>query len=317
MSEFDIIRQYFSALGGGDDVALSVGDDAAALRVSPGESLLVSTDTLVDGRHFTDELLPEDLGFRAVTTAASDLAAMGAIPLAMTLALTLPSNDPLWLQGFSTGLAAASHLLGLPLVGGDTTRGPLTITVTVMGSAPHGEALLRTGAAAGEQLFVTGTLGDAGVGLDLLMGRKPEVASKLDLDELDYLVQRFSRPMARIGEGLALRVRASACIDISDGLWGDAMHLSQASGVKLVIDSNKLPLSPALIHAVGREAAIQSALTAGDDYELLFTLPHQTTPPDFATCIGWVEPGEGITCNTEPRLESYDHFKMGVSDAIE
>lgn len=317
MGEFDIIRQYFSALGAGDGVELSVGDDAAELRICPGESLLVSTDTLVDGRHFTDELLPEDLGFRAVATAASDLAAMGASPLAMTLALTLPSSDPLWLQGFSTGLAAAGHALGLPLVGGDTTRGPLTITVTVMGSAPEGEALVRTGASAGEQLFVSGTLGDAGVGLDLLRGRKPEVASQLDLDDLDYLIQRFGRPMARLEEGLVLRAKATACIDISDGLWGDAMHLSQASGVKLIIDSNKLPLSSALVNAVGREAAVQSALTAGDDYELLFTLPHQSSPPDFATCIGWVEPGEGITCNTEPLLESYDHFQGGASDATQ
>ena len=307
MSEFAIITQYFSALGAGDNVVLSVGDDAAALRVDKGCELIVSTDTTIAGVHFPDDLFPEDIAYKAVAAAASDLAAMGASPLGMTLAISLPEHDPLWLHGFSQGLAAVSSDYKLPLIGGDTTRGLVSITVTVMGQCPTGQKLLRSGACVNDLLCVSGTLGDSALGLSLMQGK--ERGLDIEFDHQQYLLSRFSRPPSRGHLGERLREQATSCIDISDGLLADAAHISRASGCKLVIDSHQVPLSEALVLAVGRERAVDLALTGGEDFELLFTLPASAEVPADCKVIGTAEPGEGVICDRLMRGEGYDHFR--------
>jgi thiamine-monophosphate kinase len=304
VSEFTLIYRYFSALGRGDAVELSVGDDCAILRLEAGERLATSVDTMVEGVHFPPDSFPEDVGFRAVSVAASDLAAMGARPIGMTLALTLPAADELWLHAFSQGIAAASAEYSLPLVGGDTTRGPLTITVQVLGVLPLGQALLRGGAAPGEALYVSGYLGDAAAALAVLDGEwLPEPG------HTEYLLQRFNRPRARIMLGLELLGRATAAIDISDGLLADAGHVAAASGVKLTIDPALLPLSPALASHPDAGQARRWALTGGDDYELCFSLPAGVQAPTGCTLIGRVAVGSGVDCGLDfGTATGYQHF---------
>lgn len=306
MSEFSIIKQYFSSLGAGKNVLLSVGDDAAALRVDEGCELIVSTDTSTAGVHFPDDLFPEDIAYKSVAAAASDLAAMGASPLGMTLAISLPEHDALWLHGFSQGLAAASSDFELPLIGGDTTRGLLSITVTVMGQCAIGQKLLRSGASAGELLCVSGTLGDSALGLSMLQGK--ERGLDIEFEDQEYLLSRFSRPTSRIRLGEDLVGQATSCIDVSDGLLADAAHIADASGCKLVIDSAKLPLSAALVASIGRERALELAAAGGEDFELLFSLPESSSLPDGCTIIGVVEAGEGVVCDLAIEREGYDHF---------
>jgi thiamine-monophosphate kinase len=306
MSEFAIITHYFSSLGAGKNVRLSVGDDAAALCVDDGFELLVSTDTSAAGVHFPDDLFPEDIAYKAVAAAASDLAAMGASPLGMTLAISLPEQDSLWLHGFSQGLASASRDFNLPLIGGDTTRGLLSMTLTVMGQCPEGQKLLRSGARPTDLLCVSGSLGDSAFGLSMLQGN--ERGLDIEFEDQEYLLSRFSRPASRIELGERLRELATSCIDISDGLLADAAHIANASGCKLVIDSGRLPLSSELISSVGRERAIELALTGGEDFELLFTLPESVSVPDHCTVIGFAEAGEGVLCDVVLKRGGYDHF---------
>lgn len=294
--EFEVIYRWFAGLGAGDAVALGVGDDAAILDLPTGCQMVVSTDTLVEGVHFLPETLPEDIAYRAVATAASDLAAMAAAPLGMTLALTLPEADDLWLHGFSQGLAAAVADTGLPLVGGDTTQGPLTLSVTVMGAVPNGQALLRSGARVGDRLWVTHTLGDAAAALAMLQGELADTWLP-EFDHQDWLIDRFNRPTPRLDFALGLRGRATACIDISDGLLADARHIADASGVALHIDAQLIPLSAVLIDCPNRELALRWALTGGDDYELLFTLPPGLDAPPECTLIGEVRAGLGVHCD--------------------
>ena len=306
MSEFAIITHYFSSLGAGKNVRLSVGDDAAALCVDDGFELLVSTDTSAAGVHFPDDLFPEDIAYKAVAAAASDLAAMGASPLGMTLAISLPEQDSLWLHGFSQGLASASRDFNLPLIGGDTTRGLLSMTLTVMGQCPEGKKLLRSGARPTDLLCVSGSLGDSAFGLSMLQGN--ERGLDIEFEDQEYLLSRFSRPASRIELGERLRELATSCIDISDGLLADAAHIANASGCKLVIDSGRLPLSSELISSVGRARAIELALTCGEDFELLFTLPESVSVPDHCTVIGFAEAGEGVLCDGVLKRGGYDHF---------
>ncbi len=304
LSEFTLIYRYFSALGRGEAVDLSVGDDCAILHLQPGERLATSVDTMVAGRHFPEESFPEDTGYRAVAAAASDLAAMGARPLGMTVALTLPEADEFWLHAFSEGLAAAAADFELPLVGGDTTRGPLTITVQVLGALPPDKALLRAGARAGDDLYVSGTLGDAAGALAFLRGEWQP-----DPDAGEFLLDRFNRPQPRIVLGRELLGRATAAIDISDGLLADAGHIADASGVKLRIEPELLPLSPALQSCPDREAALRWALAGGDDYELCFSLPPGEFAPAGCTLIGRVEAGEGVDCGMAIDFAGgYEHF---------
>lgn len=303
-SEFELIYRYFAALGGGEAVDLSLGDDCAILRLNPDERLATSVDTVVEGVHFPEDTFPEDIGFRAVSVAASDLAAMGARPLGMTVALTLPEVDELWLNAFSQGLAAAVSEYQLPLVGGDTTRGPLSITVQVLGGLPLDQALLRGGAKPGDDLYVSGTLGDAAGALAFLQGHwrpEPEAA--------EYLLDRFNRPGARLELGHSLLGHATAAIDISDGLLADAGHVAAASGVKLVIDPGALPLSPALKSHPDPAQVLRWALAGGDDYELCFTLPAVESVPEGCTRIGEVAEGEGVDCGTDVDIPpGYQHF---------
>jgi thiamine-monophosphate kinase len=279
-SEFTLIYRYFSALGRGEAVDLSVGDDCAILRLGEGERLATSVDTMVDGVHFPQDSFPEDIGFRAVSVAASDLAAMGARPLGMTVALTLPEPDEFWLNAFSQGLAAAVSEYELPLVGGDTTKGPLTITVQVLGAVPLDGALLRGGARPGDKLYVSGTLGDGAGALAFLAGDwQPEP------DAAEYLLDRFNRPRARLALG------------------------REASGVKLVIDPALLPLSDALQTYLSPKQVREWAMTGGDDYELCFTLPPGEQPPEGCTHIGSVEEGEGVDCGLAIDIPpGYQHF---------
>jgi thiamine-monophosphate kinase len=303
-SEFALIARYFSSLGRGAQVDLSVGDDCAIVRLPEDERLATSTDTLVSGIHFPADAFPEDLGFRAVAVAVSDLAAMGARPVAMTLALTLPESDEFWLNTFSQGLAAAVSQFDIPLVGGDTTRGPLTITITVMGALPLNRALLRGGASAGDQLYVSGCLGDAAGALAFIEGGwQPQP------DHGEYLYQRFYRPQPRLELGQLLLGKASAAIDISDGLMADAGHIADASGVHLRIDPSTLPLSEALAsHSCSRQR-LTWALAGGDDYELCFTLPPGAPAPADCTRIGEVLPGEGVDCGMDiDSSTGYRHF---------
>ncbi|MBM70901.1 MAG: thiamine-phosphate kinase [Haliea sp.] len=302
--EFSLIARYFSSLGAGPAVVLGVGDDCALLQLAPGERLATSVDTALEGVHFPADSLPEDVAYRAVAAAASDLAAMGARPLGMTLALTLPAADELWLHSFSQGLAAAASELSLPLVGGDTTRGPLTITVQVLGALPPGRALTRDAARPGDSLYVSGTLGDAAAGLAVLQGRyRPE------LEVAEYLEGRFFRPTARLQLGASLLHDATAAIDLSDGLLADAGHIAAASGVQLRIDAHALPLSAALQAHPDRAQALAWALAGGDDYELCFCLPAGASPPAGCTRIGEVAAGAGVVCpGFEHLATGYRHF---------
>jgi len=302
--EFSLIARYFSAFGAGPAVALGVGDDCAILCLKPGERLATSVDTVVAGVHFLEESLPEDVGYRAVAAAASDLAAMGARPLGMTLALTLPDADELWLHSFSQGVGAAAKDLALPLVGGDTTRGPLTITMQVFDALPAGKALLRGGAKPGDAVYVSGTLGDAAGGLAVLQG-----GYRPDPDTAEYLEQRFFRPSPRLALGMLLLDDASAAIDISDGLLADAGHIAAASGVRIEFDAGLLPLSPALAAHPDRDQALRWALAGGDDYELCFCLPPGAAVPTGCTRIGEVVAGEGVTCpGFQDLAAGYNHF---------
>lgn len=303
-SEFLLIARYFSSLGRGAAVDLSVGDDCAVLRLQPGERLATSTDTLVVGVHFPADAFPEDIGFRAVAVAVSDLAAMGARPIGMTLALTLPEADDFWLNAFSNGLAAAVAAFDIPLVGGDTTRGPLTITVQVMGALPPDSMLVRSGARAGDSLCVSGTLGDAAAALAFLRDEwQPEA------EQAEFLLGRFYRPQARLELGAALLGTASSAIDISDGLLADAGHIAAASGVGLSIDPALLPLSKALQCHPSSEQALLWALAGGDDYELCFTLAAEHPVPPGCTRIGEVRPGSGVDCGMDVDIApGYRHF---------
>jgi len=305
VTEFGLIYRYFSALGRGAAVDLSVGDDCAILRLEPDERLATSVDTMVEGVHFPADSFPEDIGYRAVTTAASDLAAMGARPLGMTLALTLPAADELWLHAFSQGLAAASVDTDLPLVGGDTTRGPLTITVQVLGGLPAKQAMRRDGAAPGDDVYVSGCLGDAAAALAVLAGKWQPPHP----DDTEYLLHRFNRPRARLELGRRLLGLATAAIDISDGLLADAGHIAAASGCRLVIDPARLPLSSVLTSHPDSAQVQRWALTGGDDYELCFCMPSGVPAPPGCTRVGRVEAGSGVDCGLDlDSATGYQHF---------
>jgi thiamine-monophosphate kinase len=269
LSEFELIRRYFGSCGATrPDVELGVGDDAALLTCPEGETLVATIDSLVEGVHFSPTAPPASVGHRALAVNLSDLAAMGAHPAWALLALTLPRPDESWLAEFSRGLCALARAHGVSLVGGNTTRGPLCISVQMLGHLPPGSALRRSGARAGDALFVSGTLGDAAAGRLLGEGRLFTEAS-----DARQLRERFEFPTPRLALGEALRAHASACIDISDGLLGDAGKLGEASGCGLLIEAEELPLSQALVRAAGLERARELALTGGEDYELCFAVP--------------------------------------------
>lgn len=295
MNEFDLIYDLIApAAGHRDDVLLGIGDDGALLRQPPGEALAVVADTLVAGRHFPLDMAAEDIGWRAAAVNLSDLAAMGATPRWATLALTFPEADEAWLRSFVRGLMTCFERAGVALVGGDTTRGPLTITVQAMGSVPLEQSLTRRGAQPGDLVFVSGTLGDAAGGL--AQWHASETHRSLELRE------RFTRPQPRVALGQALRGLASACIDVSDGLLADLGHIAEGSRVGMRITAVRLPLSTALRESFDAPVALRCAATGGDDYELAFTAPageaerilgldDESCP---VTCIGEVVAGEAV-----------------------
>ena len=270
MGEFELIRRHFAELTpAAPDVALGIGDDAALLRVAPGQELVVTTDTLVAGRHFPLATAPADIGWKALAVNLSDLAAMGAEARWFTLALTLPEPDEAWVAAFAAGVRELALLQRVALVGGDTTRGPLAITITAMGQVPAGQALRRDGARVDDLVCVTGTLGDAALALQRL-------DAKSDSSEERLLRARLDRPTPRLEAGLALRGLAHAALDLSDGLAGDLRHICVASGVGAELEPAVLPRSAAFV-ALGagltdlRRFALQAQ--GGDDYELCLCLP--------------------------------------------
>ena len=297
MGEFELIRRFFATARcaqPGEGVALGIGDDCALLELPPGEQLAVSTDTLVAGSHFPLQHDPFLLGQRALAVSASDLAAMGATPIGFTLALTLPEADEAWLRRFADGLQRMAEQCRLTLLGGDTTRGPLTLGMTVFGRVPRGLALVRSGARVGDLLCVGGSLGDGAGALPLVLGEQPTQGGAAE-----YLLARYWQPQPQLALGQALRGRATAALDISDGLLADCGHIARASGVALCIERAHLPLSAALRALLPADEALRCALSGGDDYRLAFTLPAselaalQAEFPEVAV-IGRVEAGEGV-----------------------
>lgn len=272
MDEFALIRRYFSPLApAGTGVVLGIGDDAALLSVGAGDELVVTTDTLVAGRHFPLDTAPFDIGWKALAVNLSDLAAMGAEARWFTLALTLPDADPQWLDSFAAGLQALARQHSIALVGGDTTRGPLSITITAMGSVASGAALRRSGARPGDLVCVTGYLGDAALALRLVDGRF--ACGSIAADQKLYLRARLDRPQPRLAAGLALRGLATAMIDLSDGLAGDLNHLLTASGCGAQVNCSALPASAAFACNAPQAERIALQVGGGDDYELCLCLP--------------------------------------------
>ncbi len=266
MGEFDLIERFFKRPA--QRQPLGVGDDCALLAPAAGMQLAVSMDMLVGGRHFLPGADPRRLGHKSLAVNLSDLAACGARPLAFTLALALPEADEAWLAPFSEGLLALADAHGCELVGGDTTRGPLNICITVFGEVPAGQALLRSGARAGDDLYVSGTLGDARLALQAMRGEVTVPAPVLAAAR-----ERLDTPTPRVALGLALRGLATSAIDISDGLLGDLGHVLHASGVGATVDADAVANLLAAGTAVGSDLRRAYTLAGGDDYELAFTAP--------------------------------------------
>ncbi|MBP6357322.1 MAG: thiamine-phosphate kinase [Burkholderiaceae bacterium] len=323
MGEFELIDRYFKRPA--RRAALGVGDDCALLAPAPGMQLAVSSDMLIEGRHFLSTVDPFKLGHKALAVNLSDLAACGAKPLAFTLALALPQADEAWLEGFSRGLFALADAHDCELIGGDTTRGPLAICITVFGEVPPGQALLRSGAHAGDDLYVSGTLGDARLALEVFRGTR-----SLPQPAFDAARIRMETPTPRVALGLALRGVATAAADISDGLVGDLGHILKASRVGACIDTSiainlianrgHLKLGNGQFDA---ETALECVLAGGDDYELVFTSPSSARSRVKAaalqsetsvTRIGVIEAASGlrlVDATGQPvhrRFASFDHF---------
>ena len=284
-----------------DDVRIGIGDDAAVLAPPPGKELAVAIDTLVEGVHFPPGTAPADIGWKALAVNLSDLAAMGASPAWALLALTLPSADAAFVEGFAEGFAKLAQPHRLALVGGDTTRGPLTISVAVHGFVPPGQALTRAGARVGDAVLVTGTLGDAAAGLHALQHPPRDDDGRAGLR--GFLIERLNRPTPRLAVGTALRGQATACVDVSDGLLADLGHICAASGVAAEIEAALLPRSSALLELYDDTTALHFALSGGDDYELCFTVPAARVAElqaglarlgCGATKIGRIVEGEGV-----------------------
>ena len=269
LGEFDLIRKYFTRPT--QRAVLGVGDDCALLQPRAGMQWAVSCDMLVEGRHFLSTVRPERLGHKALAVNLSDLAACGATPVAFTLALAMPRVDEVFLAGFAQGLFDLAGEHGIELVGGDTTAGPLNLCITVFGEVPAGQALLRSGARAGDTLWVShppgGGIGDARLALEVFRGH---VA--LDGSDFEAVRRAMEQPQPRVALGQGLRGVASAAIDVSDGLAGDLGHLMERSGVGATIAVDRLPIGPALARQP-RALQLDCALAGGDDYELLFTAP--------------------------------------------
>jgi len=273
LSEFELIARYFTRpLHAGSRVALGVGDDCALLAPSPGMQLAISTDMLVAGRHFFPDADPRQLGHKCLAVNLSDLAAMGAKPLAFTLAFSLPEANAEWLSAFACGLLALADRHGCELIGGDTTKGPLNICITVFGEVPLAQALRRDAAKPGDDIWISGSLGDARLALAGYRNETSLDAATFDAAARDIAGTRMHAPTPRVELGLALRGIAHAAIDISDGLIGDLGHILEKSNVGATIDADALPAGPMLAQQP-QDLRRRFALAGGDDYELCFTAP--------------------------------------------
>lgn len=321
LDEFGLIARYFQNVGASrHDVALGVGDDGAVLVPPPGEELVAVTDTLVEGVHFPRGSSARSVGHRALAVNLSDLAAMGAQPAWVLLALTLPAVDEPWLQEFAAGFSDLAQRHGVRLVGGDTTSGPLSVTVHALGFTRPGAHLRRAGGSPGDWLFVSGSPGDSTFGLSLEQG----TASVADVDDDRTLRDRFLFPTPRVELGRRLVGVASACIDVSDGLGGDLAKLASASGCGAQIGIEYLPISGALWRNVSHDDAVRCALTGGEDFELLFSVPEsrvdavaQVVADTGVACaeIGRLESAPGVRVNrkgivTEFSHSGFDHFRV-------
>lgn len=318
--EFSLIARYFDRVRSSRlDVETGIGDDCALLTVPEKQTLAISTDTLVSGIHFLPDIDPADLAYKALAVNLSDLAAMGADPAWLTLALTLPEVNERWLESFSDSLFKQLNYYNMQLIGGDTTRGPLSMTLGIHGFVPQGKAMKRSGARPGDWIYVTGTPGDSAAGLAILQNR----LSVSNEEQAQYLISRHLRPTPHILAGQALRNLASSAIDLSDGLISDLGHILKASRCGARLDLDAMPYSSALQQAVDPEQALRWALSGGEDYELCFTVPelnrgaldvaigHLGTP---YTCIGQISAeGEGLQLLREGKevtfdLKGFDHF---------
>lgn len=317
LGEFDLIARWFTRPA--RRAALGVGDDCALLNITPGMQLATSSDMLVEGRHFLSTVAPERLGHKALAVNLSDLAACGAQPLAFTLALALPRVDPSFLDGFSRGLLALADEHGCELVGGDTTQGPLNLCITVFGEVPPGQALLRSGARDGDEIWVSGTLGDARLALEVFRG-----SIALAGDAFEHVRTAMERPTPRVALGSALRGIATSAIDVSDGLLGDLAHILKRSNAGATLQVDALPRSAVL---AAQPLALQRncTLAGGDDYELVFTAPPSQAAAVRAaaqsagvavTRIGLIGPAasglrlvDGDGAAVDQRFAAFDHFK--------
>ena len=319
MGEFDLIARYFTRPA--RRAVLGVGDDCALWQPQTGMQLAISSDMLVEGRHFLSTVSPQRLGHKALAVNLSDLAASGAKPLAFTLSLALPRIDEAWLKSFAEGMLALADMHQCELIGGDTTQGPLTIGITVFGEVPPGDALLRSGAQAGDDIYISGSVGDARLALEVFRGNL-----SVSAEDFESARQRMEQPEPRVALGIALRGIANACIDVSDGLAGDLGHILKASQVGAVLTTDWIQDSAAVTAALQTlpfARRLDMALAGGDDYELLFT-----APPDQAdavqeaandcdvsiTCIGRITGGSGLQVldahgvPVSRRFASFDHF---------
>jgi len=323
LNEFELIREFFAAQPvQRADIAMGIGDDAAVLGVPSGQQLVVSTDMLVGGVHFPAATAPEAIGHKALAVNLSDLAAMGADPAWFTLNLSLPATDREWLIGFCSGMFRLARQHNIALVGGDTTRGSLMVGIQIMGLVPNGMALTRGGARVGDQIYVTGSLGEGAMGLAAMQDRL-----RIPDEYLHAVVAQLEYPAPRVQAGMALRGIASACIDISDGLLGDLGHILDSSGVGARIHLSRLPVSPGY-RSVLKQVGWQPALAGGDDYELCFTVPqtneaslrhHATDLGVRIKRIGEIEAEPGLRIMDEagglyvPDFHGYDHFRDSKS----
>lgn len=317
-SEFSLIRRYFTRPA--RHTRLTIGDDAAVFAPHPGSELAVSTDTLVADNHFFADANPVDLGWKTLAVNISDIAAMAALPRWALLAVTLPEADETWLNAFSRGFFACAEAFDVDLVGGDVTRGPLTLGVTILGEVPAGQALTRAGAHAGNDIWVSGWPGRAALGLAHL-----RAALHLPASHLDICLEALHRPTPRVIAGQALRGIACAMIDISDGLLGDLMHILEQSHVGAIIDSDALPLAPLRFPDMPESVLREALLNGGDDYELLFCADAARRPDILAlsealdlplTRIGTItaQPQQLMLREADgqikrPLIHGYDHFR--------
>jgi thiamine-monophosphate kinase len=316
IGEFEIIERYFTRPSEDPAVVIGVGDDAAVIDIDGLAA--VTVDTLVAGVHFPDGMAANLLGYRLMAVNLSDLAAMGAEPRWCTLALTVPKADELWFEGFSRGLFELAERFGVSLVGGDMTRGPLTATLQLIGRVERATLLTRGGGHVGDDIYVTGTLGDSAAGIALITERAKSAEGSAEA----ALKERFYRPVPRVAEGRALGPLATAAIDISDGLLADLGHLCAASGCGALLDVERVPLSAELISLFPPQIALAHALGGGDDYELCFTAPPSRAPEIEAALeacgtsvrrIGQLVRGQEVLCRRDgepftPSSRGYRHF---------